>query len=248
MNRPQITAGLKMLMPLVCQQPPHRGKKRKRCERCGADGKALADCGRCIAHRIELIRNAAHAPIKLRHLSNAARVIRDRAVSIHRYGDAGCGQHTHRSEGNTIQAGEFISNQNPHRDNQHWNCRGFHADRKAADNRRRRAGLRLFGNLLDEAVIAGGEHFRDLPDNQADHKPANTALKGLESWKKYWLITPAPNQHQKGGDIGAHLERLVRVAAILAAHAEGGNNRSDDTRCRRGRWGTTRLPKTLLLP
>ena len=28
------------------------------------------------------------------------------------------------------------------------------------------------------------------------------------------------DQHQEGGDIGAHLERLVRVAAILAAHAE----------------------------
>ena len=53
--------------------------------------------------------------------------------------------------------------------------------------------LRLFGNLFDEAVIAGGVTTSVIcPTNQPTTSPANTAQKALKSWKKYWLITPAP--------------------------------------------------------
>ena len=84
------------------------GKQHQRCEAGRTDRITFRDRLRGVAHGIKRIGNGAHRFRHVRHFSNAAGVIRDRAISVERDDDARHRQHRRGGNGNAVQATQLI--------------------------------------------------------------------------------------------------------------------------------------------
>ena len=78
-------------------------EESQRCQRSGADGKALADGGCRITYRVKFVRDISDALIKSGHLGDTAGVVGDRTVSVDCDRTARCGQHADCCQRDAVQ-------------------------------------------------------------------------------------------------------------------------------------------------
>src|SRR5690606_35980779 len=135
-------------------------------ERGGADREALADRRGRVADGVQPIGDAAHLGAEAAHLRDATCVVRDRAVRVHRHGDADRREHADRRDADAVQAGEVVRDPDRERDQQDRCGRRFHADREAGDDVGRGAGL---AGIRDAPHGPGRRVvLRDQADQDAD--------------------------------------------------------------------------------
>jgi len=84
------------------------GDERECCEPRSTDGEAFADGSCGVAHSIETISDFSRFFTHLCHFSNAASVVRDRAIGVDRHGDTDGAKHADRSEADAVEPGEFV--------------------------------------------------------------------------------------------------------------------------------------------
>ena len=125
MNSPTITLASMMLTTLSPTSWPKLVNSASAVSAADPDGKALAHRGRGVSHGIETIGDFAHAFGQLRHLGNAAGVVRHRAVCVHGDGHADGGQHAQSRQGHAEQVGDFIGQKHGAPDDQNGDDRRF---------------------------------------------------------------------------------------------------------------------------
>ena len=198
----------------------------------GADCKALAHCGGGVADCVKLVGNLADAGVKTAHLGDTAGVIGDGAVCVNGDGDAGGGKHTDGCKSDTVEViGDLVGNEDADGDKDDGNPCAHHADRNTGDDGGGGAGLGLGCDALDGIVIIGGVDLGDKADHQTYDKTGNDGQRIVNLVEEYIAQDDGQNRNDGCGDIGAGLERLVRVGVILPADKEGRDDGGEDTDC-----------------
>ena len=195
----------------------------------GADGKALAYCGGGVAHGIQLVRYLPDAAVQPAHLGNAAGVVGNGAVGVHRHGDAGGGEHAHGGQGYAVEvAGDAIGYIDAHADEHYGHPGAAHAHRHAADYGGGGAGLGLAGNALYAAEVLRGVDLGDKADDQAHHQAGGYGPAVVHAAEKQLAEDKGGNSHYDRGHIGAHFQGLVGVGPLFAPDEEGGDYGGQD--------------------
>ena len=205
-------------------------KQRESCERGGADGKTLAHGGRGVADGVEFIRDLTHMGIQAAHLGDTAGVVGDGPVGVHRDRDAGGGQHADGGQSDTVEIiGNTIGDIDPDADQDDGHPGAHHADRDAADDGGGGAGFGLIRNALDGFIIAGGVDFGHIADDETDDNTRDNRQRVEGPAEEFHAERNGNDRDDRGGDIGAHLQRGMGISVILAADKEGRDNGSGDS-------------------
>ena len=150
MNMPTSTVGLVISSEksgVVHLHGFHEGgNDRQRRQRRGADGEALADGGRGIAHLVQAVSDRAGLFAHAGHFGDTTGVVRYRAVGVDRHGDTHGRQHAHRGDADAVQAGQGsgdVDDGGQEQDRQYYR---LHTYRQAGDHHRGGPGFTGFGN------------------------------------------------------------------------------------------------------
>ncbi len=204
-------------------------EERKRGQRGGSDGEALAHGRGGIAHCVQLVGDLAHVRVEAGHLRDAAGVVGDGAVGVYGYGNARRGQHADRRQRDAVEViGDLVGDEDADADQQRRHPGAHHADSHAADDGGGGAGLRLVGDGLDGAIVLRGVDLGDIADDEADDEAGNDSQRVIGAAEENTAEYIGRHGDHTGGHIGAHFERLVGIGVVLAADEEGGNDGSDD--------------------
>ena len=96
------------------RQQPHvdrlrvGGEQGQRRESRRADGEALANGCRGVAHRVEAVGDLAHLRAETGHLGDAASVVGDGAVGVDAHGDADRRKHADGGDADAVEAGGIV--------------------------------------------------------------------------------------------------------------------------------------------
>ena len=166
---------------------------------------------------------------KAAHLGDAAGVGGDGAVGVDRDGDAGGCKHTDGCKRDAVEiTGDGVGDVDANGYQNYGNPSTHHADGNAGDNGGSGAGLGLSGDALDGFIIVGGVDLGDEADDKADDKSCDYRKSVVYLAEEGVAEHDGQHRDNDGGNVGAHLERLMRVGVILAAHKEGCNNGTED--------------------
>ena len=113
-----------------------------------ADGEALTDGGRGVAHFVEGVGNGTGFFTHSRHLSDAARVVRDRTISIDTHSDPDRREHADRRDTDPVKAGKMACPENDKGHHGERDNHGEHPDGEAADHHGGHPGQGRLGNGL----------------------------------------------------------------------------------------------------
>ena len=83
-------------------------------------------------------------------------------------------------------------------------------------------------NLLNGLVIAGGVDLGDDADDETDSKTGDDRPCGIVAAEHGLAQNYGSHNDEQSGNVGTHLECLVRVGAVLAADEEGCDNGSEN--------------------
>ena len=131
----------------------HDGRKTGRADRI-----AFRHRLRRIADRIERIGDVSDGFAQMRHLCDAAGIVRDRTERIDRHDDAGHREHRHRRHRHAIESARFRAAADPEaaedrRGDDDDRGRGrLHPDREPGNDVRRMTRFTRFGNVLHRRI------------------------------------------------------------------------------------------------
>ena len=114
------------------------------------------------------IGGLAHGLRHVRHLGDAAGVVRDRPVGVDGDDDAGHREHGHDRYGDAVQAGKLVGDEDAGGDDEHRQRGGLHGDGEALDDVGGVPGDARLGDALDRVVAAGGVVLGDDHDQGGD--------------------------------------------------------------------------------
>ena len=147
-------------------------KKRERRQSGRTDGETFADCGRRIADAVEFIGAFADFFFQTAHFGNAAGIVGNRAIGVDRKLNARRREHAQRSERDAVKTRAKIRKRDRDANQEDGNNRRNHADRKTADDVRRRPCRRSFGNGFDRFIRIRRIIFRDFADERTGNQTA----------------------------------------------------------------------------
>ena len=154
-------------------------EQRQRGQRRRTDGEALAGGRGGVADGVEVVGDLADFRGLMRHLGDAAGVVRNRARGINRHGHAGGGQHPHRRNGDAVLASGLVGHEDRRDDHQDRHRTAFHPHRQAGDDIGRRPGLGGgddLGHRLGRGVVPGrptdGDAGQVAGDDGGEQRPA----------------------------------------------------------------------------
>ena len=152
------------------------GEQDERGQTGRADRVALGHRLGRVADGVERVGDVAHARRQLGHLGDAAGVVGDRAVGVEGDDDAGHAQHRGRGDGDAVEAGEPVGDQDRDADAQHRPRGRVHRHAEAGDDVGAVAGGRRLGDVLHRLVLRAGVVLGD-PDHRRGQHQADGARR-----------------------------------------------------------------------
>jgi len=200
----------------------------------GADRVALGDGLGRVADRVERVGGGADLVRQVGHLGDTAGVVGDRPVRVDGDDDAGHGEHRHHRDGDTVQAGQLIGDEDAGGDDDHGQGCGLHAHGQTLDDVRRVAGDARGGDALDRAVAGRREVLGD-DDDEGGHDDAGDGGKekpaDARDAERLGGIAQHPAGHrveEHDGDDRRRSETLVEGVHDVVGPAEADEERADD--------------------
>ena len=121
----------------------------KRCQTCSTDRKTLTDCSSGVTNFIKTICDLAGFFTHASHLCNTASVVCNRTIGIDRHSNTYSGEHTYRSNTNTVQTNQRACSKDNHAECQHWYHNRLHTQREAGNHYCCRTGLTVCRQTSD---------------------------------------------------------------------------------------------------
>ena len=165
------------------------------------------------------------------HFCDTTCVIGDRAVSVNRYSDTCCCQHTYCGQSDTIQTTYGVCNVDTYADQDDGDSCGFHTYSQTGNDCGCRACFGLVCNLLNGFVITGGVDFCDDTDNLTNDQTCDNCDGSLHVAKAGFGQNHRYNRNQNCCCIGACLQSLVRVCVFVTLNKECTDDGSQNPNC-----------------
>ena len=208
-----------------------RGKEHEGCEPRRGDGVSFSHgfCG--VAHRVQRIRDRAHALRQPRHLGNAACVVRDGAECVNRHDNSREREHGHGSKCYAVEPGRGKCKEHAGRNHDDGERRGFQRvgesdDHGGAVSREGRAG-----DGLDRTEFLGrvvlGDNRHEAGHGDADDGGEEKAIDE-EARQQNSKQRPEAGEREYGRKRQSLVECLHNGAASAHADNEGADDGRDD--------------------
>ena len=218
-----------------------RAKQRDNGKTRGRDCKALGDGLDRVACGVEFVGDGEDFVAEFAHFSKAARVVHDGAIRVVADDHADDGEHAdgcHRDAEERIlhaaeRFAEFVRGDCRNADADHSREDGEQAVRDTRKNRERRAGFAGMRNEMDGFLGVIREVVRGEADDHANREADDASAPDSPGVVK--RIGGSSGQHgiDCGGDVGAGVERLGRVAVFADAGGHNADDRRKQAQCRK---------------
>ena len=207
-------------------------RKQHECAETGrADRVAFRDGLGRVADSVQRIGRLADFRRQFGHFSNAAGIVRHRTEGVERHDHAGNAEHGGGGDGDAIEAGEVVGQQDAADDDQRRKRGGFKRDGQALDDVRAVARLGGFRDRADGTVLGFRVVGRDHDDQHRDEETCHAASKELPAGDVGCFAGDRIDEAQQGaGTVKRTCETAGKDGFKRKRQTADGENAGDDER------------------
>mmetsp|Transcript_15694 Transcript_15694/g.39782 ORF Transcript_15694/g.39782 Transcript_15694/m.39782 type:complete len:631 (-) Transcript_15694:526-2418(-) len=221
-----------------------RAEERERHESRRSDGEALANRRGGVAGGVERVRSLANVVAHVRHLGNAAGVVRDGPVRVDGKAGGENAEHAECGARDAVHRREAVAYVDGNGNGEDGDDGALVSQREAEDDVGGGARLARVGNILHGLVAVGRVVLGDEADEQSSPEPGDDAVEDVVVLRDFrGIVGEQPGElsreqrggeevhagrHQHGGEHQLELQGRLNLADLRRGLNVGGDERGDE--------------------